>query len=187
MNLDSIETLLIAKLTRLLRKKADVHAGPVATLALGGMRETVFIHAARFEDKNGITSDGAFIGRRPIQSGRITGIAEERPCLIVVEITCIATAYTRVKVLSEVVSPTILLALACEREFALGASANQQSSLKFADFQASLNLVESSRHEDDDVVFHVERLVFHLNGSLHVLLSKYGGLKTKRIPKKKPR
>ena len=75
MNLDSIETLLVAKLTRLLHKKVDVRAGPVATLALGGMRETVFIHAARFEDNNGITPDGASIARRPVRSGRVTGIA----------------------------------------------------------------------------------------------------------------
>ncbi len=184
MNLDSIETLLVAKLTRLLRKKVDVRAGPVATLALGGMRETVFIHAARFEDNNGITPDGATIARRPVRSGRITGIAEERPCLIVVEITCIATAFTRVKALSGVITPAVLLALACEREFSLGASANQQSSIKFSDFQASLNLVETVRREDDNLVFHLERLVFHLNGAVHILLSKHGGLKAKRSPKK---
>ena len=67
MNLDPIEILLVEKLKRLLRKQADVLAGPVSTLALGGMHETIFIHAARFEDHNGITPDGASIARRPIR------------------------------------------------------------------------------------------------------------------------
>jgi hypothetical protein len=186
MNLDAIEILLVAKLRRLLRKQADVLAGPVSTLALGGMQETVFIHAARFEDHNGITPDGASIARRPFRRGRVSGIAEERPCLIVVEVTCIATAYSRIKALSEEITPEILLALACEREFELGASGNRQSSLKFTDFQACLNQAETIRREDDDIVFHLERLVFHINGALHVQLSKYGGLKAKRSSRKKP-
>lgn len=187
MNLDAIENLLVEKLKRLLRKQADVLPGPVATLALGGMQETVFIHAARFEDHNGITPEGASIARRPVRSGRVSGIAEERPCLIVVEITCIATAYSRVKTLSGEIAPATLLALSCEREFELGSSANRQSSLKFADFKSSLNQVETIRQEDDHLVIHLERLVFHINGALHVQLSKYGGLKAKRPPKKTPK
>jgi hypothetical protein len=186
MNLDAIEILLVEKLRRLLRRQTDVLAGPVATLALGGMQETVFIHAARFEDHNGITPDGASIARRPFRSGRYTGTAEERPSLIVVEVTCIATAYSRVKALSGGITPEILVALACEREFELGVSDNRRSSLKFADFQACLNQTETIRQEDDHIVFHLERLVFHLDGALHVQLSKYGGLKPKRSKRKKP-
>jgi len=186
MNLDPIEVLLVEKLEKLLRKQADVLAGPVSTLALGGMQETIFIHAARFEDHNGITPDGASIARRPIRKGSVSGIAEERPCLIVVEVTCIATAYSRIKALSEGITLEILLALACEREFDLGASVNKQSSLKFTDFQACLNQAETARREDDDFVLHLERLVFHINGALHLQLSKHGGLKAKRSMLKKP-
>jgi hypothetical protein len=186
MNLDAIEILLVEKLRRLLRKQADVLAGPVSSLALGGMQETVFIHAARFEDHNGITPDGASIARRPFRNRRVSGIAEERPCHIVVDVTCIATAYSRIKALSGKITPEIMLALACEREFELGASDNRQSSLKFTDFQACLNQAETIRREDDDLVFHLERLVFHINGALHVQLSKYGGLKAKRSSLKKP-
>lgn len=186
MNLEAIEILLVEKLRRLLRKQVDVLAGPVSKLALGGMQETVFIHAARFEDHNGITPDGASIARRPFRSGRVSGITEERPCLIVVEATCIATAYSRIKALSGEVTPEILLALACEREFELGASEKRQSSLRFTDFQACLNRAETIRRDDDDIVFHLERLVFHISGALHVQLSKYGGLNANRSPRKKP-
>lgn len=186
MNLDAIEILLVEKLKRLLRNQADVFAGPVATLALGGMQETVFIHAARFEDHNGIAHDGASIARRLVRHGRVSGIAEERPCLIVVEVTCIATTYSRIKALSGEITPEILLALACEREFELGASDSRQSYLKFTDFQACLNQAETIRREDDHLVFHLEGLVFHINGALHVQMSKYGGLKSKRSSLKKP-
>ena len=185
MNLDAIEILLVEKLRRLFGKQVDVLAGPVSTLALGGMQETVFVHAARFEDNNGITPHAASIARRPFRSGRVSGITEERPCLVVVEVTCIATAYSRIKVLSGEITPEILLALACEREFELGTSGNRRSSLKFTDFQACLNRTETIRREDDDLAFHLERLVFHINGALHVQLSKYGGLNAKRpLPKK---
>ncbi|MFT5657490.1 MAG: hypothetical protein ACI9KN_000763 [Gammaproteobacteria bacterium] len=139
------------------------------------MQETIFVHASRFEDDNGITADGATITRRPFRSGRVSGIAEERPCLIVVEISCIATAYSLIKALSEVITPQVLLVLACAREFELGASSNRQSSLKFTDFQASINQVETIRREDDDLVFHIERLIFHLQDALHVQLAKQGG------------
>lgn len=187
MNLDAIETLLVEKLKRLLRKQVDVLPGPVATLALGGMQETLFIHAARFEDNSGNTPDGAAIGRRPVRSGRVSGVAEERPCLIIVEVTCIATSYSRIKALSSEISPEILLALACEREFELGTSDNRQSSLKFTDFQSNLSHAETIREEDDHLIFHFERLVFHINGTLQVMLSKYGGLKPKKSTQKKPK
>jgi hypothetical protein len=186
MNLDPIENLLVGKLGRLLRKQADVLAGPVSTLVLGGMQETVFVHAARFEDHNGITPDGASIARRPLRNGRVSGIAEERPCLLVVEVTCVATAYSRIKALCREITPEILLVLACEREFELGASDNRQSSLRFTDFQACLNRAETNRREDDGLVFHLEQLVFHINGALHVQLSKYGGLKAKQSVREKP-
>lgn len=186
MNLDVIESLLVEKLKRLLRNQADIVAGPVATLALGGMQETVFVHAARFEDHNGIAPDGALIARRLVRRGRVSGITEERPCLIVVEVTCIATSYSRIKALSGEISPEILLALACEREFDLGASDNRQSYLKFIDFQANLNRAHTIRREDDHLVFHLEDLAFHINGTLQVQLSKYGGLKSKRSSLKKP-
>lgn len=195
MNLEVIETLLVKKLQRLLKKQVDVRPGPVSKLALGGMRETVFIHAARFIDHSsvnqssmdqiGISTDEARVGRQPFRKGRVSGITEQRPCHIVVEISCIATAYSLVKSLSGVITPTILLTLAGERAFALGESAKRQSSLVFADFQAHLSLAETVRQEDDGIAFHRENLIFQLNGTLHVLLSKHGGLKAKRQPVKK--
>lgn len=185
MNLDAIETLLVAQLARLFRRRADVRPGPVAALPLGGMRETVFVHASRFEDHGGVTPDGATIGRRPVRRGRVAGIAEERPSRIILEITCIAASYARVKALAEAITPTVLVALASEREFALGASANRLASVKFADFQPSLSLAETMREEDGDLSYHSERLVFHLDGALHVLLSKRDGLRP-RAPVRAP-
>jgi hypothetical protein len=181
MNLDSIELLLVEKLRRLFRKQAEVLAGPVSSLPLGGMQETIFIHAVHFVDHNGATStsDGASIARRPFKNGRVTGLVEERPCHIVLEVSCIATTYNRIKTLSGEISPEVLLILACEREFELGVSANRQSSLKFTDFQVSLNQMETTRQEDDELVYHMAGMTFHLNGALHVQLSKYGGLKSK--------
>jgi hypothetical protein len=186
MTLDSIELLLVEKLRRLLRKQADVLAGPVSSLPLGGMQETVFIHAAHFVDHNGATSDGASIARRPFKNGRVAGLVEERPCHIVLEVTCIATTYHRIKTLSGEISPEVLLILACEREFELGVSGNRRSSLKFTDFQVSLNQMETTRQEDDDLVYHMARMIFHLDGALHVQLSKFGGLNSKPQSKKKP-
>ena len=181
MTLEAIERLVVTSLSRVIGQQADVRPGPVGPLPLGGMRETIFAHAVRFEDHRGIAADGARIGRRRVRKGRVAGIAEERPGRVVIEVSTLATAHARVQALSRLISPTVLLALASEREFNVGESANRLASLTFSDFSPSLNSSESRRMEDGEVAYHAGRLVFHLEGTLHVLLTRQDGLRPSAV------
>ncbi len=178
MTLEAIERLVIASLHGVLGDQADVRQGPVGTLPLGGLRETIFAHAVRFDDHRGIAGDGSGVGRRRVRRGRVAGIAEERPGRVVIEVTTIATAHARVLALSRRISPTVLLALASEREFHVGESANRLATLTFSDFSPSLDQSETRRTEEGDVAYHTGRLVFHLEGTLHILLTRQDGLRT---------
>jgi len=199
MNLDPIEALLLPSLKRLLGRKVDVVPGPAAAPALGGMRPMVFVHARSFADGGGITPEGDRVARRPLREGRMKGFAEERPGRIVIEVTCLAQAYRTVKDLSGVISPQVLRSLESLTELAVGKLPNGQARLTFADFAASLAGAEFRREGDDDIAWHVGRLVFHLEGFLHVRVTGRGGLapkprvrpaagaKKKAKKKKKPR
>lgn len=180
MTLEAIETLVVASLNSVIGQQADVRSGPVGRLPLGGMRETIFAHAVRFEDHRRIAVDGAGVGKRRVQKGRVAGIVEERPGRVVIEVSTIATAHARVLALSRLISPTVLLALASERTFNVGESANRLVSLTFSDFSPSLNMFESRRTEEGEVAYHTGLLVFHLEGTLHVLLTKQDGLRPSR-------
>jgi hypothetical protein len=140
------------------------------------MRQTVFVHALRFEDYGGVTLDGARTGRQPVRKGRVAGFTEARPGRIVIEVVAVATPLARVQALAGRITPAVLLALAGERSFSMGESANRLVSLRFTDFSPSLALAETSRVVEDDVEYHTGRLVFHLEGFLHLLVTKQDGL-----------
>ena len=94
-----------------------------------------------------------------------------------IEVVCIATAYATVKALSQVISSAVLLGLNSKREFPVGALANKSVLLSFSDLNASLNRAETFVKEEKDLSYHCGRLVFHLEGFLHVLITKRGGLR----------
>lgn len=176
MNLDGIEQLLVAQLKKRLPPEAIIRPGPVVALPLGGMRPTVFVHGARFDDLDGKSREGARIGRRRVEAPGRTGIAEERPAKITIEVVCVASAYTTVKTMSEVVSPAVLRELSAQREFLVASTASQSSRLTFADFQPVLHQAETTVKEESDLSYHCSRMVFHLNGFLHTRITKKGGL-----------
>lgn len=177
MNFDGIETRLLADLKRTLGRGASVIAGPAVTPVLGGMEPTVFVHAGRFIDNGGVTADGARVTRRPVREGRRSGIAEERPGRICVDVTCVATAYKTVKDLSTLIAPRSLLSLTVAREFPVGQLANGSVKIAFADFAPSIALSESFVKEETDFRYHAQRLVFQLDGFLHTWVTASGGLR----------
>jgi hypothetical protein len=187
MNLDRVEALLVPPLKRLFGRKVQVVAGPVSSPALAGMQSMVFVHARTFLDGDGITREGAHVARRPLTEGRLKGFAEERPGRIVVDVTCLAQAYSTVKDLSGVISPLVLRSLESVTEIPVGALPNSSVRLVFADFAASLAGAEFVRHEEGDLAWHLGRLSFNLDGFLHVTVTNRGGLVKKPKPPPPPR
>jgi len=177
MNFDGIESRLVADLQRSLGRGVAVRAGPEVTLALGGMEPTVFVHAARFDDAGGVTAEGAHISRRPVRDGRRSGIAEERPGRISVEVVCIAAAYKTVKELSTTIAPVSLLALTRERQVLVGDSGKGAVRLKFSDFTASIASAETCVRVENDLRYHRGQLRLRLDGFLHVWITTSGGVK----------
>lgn len=172
MNLDRIEDVIVPSLKRLLGRKVAVVQGPLASPKLGGMQPMVFVHAAAFED------DGAG-ERRPVREGRYRGFAEERPGRIVVEVSCLSAAYATMKDLCTAISPQVLRSLEYEREFEVGQLPNRTVRLAFRDFTAGLARSDYVRVDEGEVSYHLARLEFHLEGFLHVTVTRRGRLKRK--------
>lgn len=167
MDFEAIENVVVSELGRALRRKALVQAGPSHTPPLAGMQPTVFVHAARFEDFEGVTANGAQTTRRRVRQGRRWGMGEERPARLSLEVTGIASAYNTVQALGSVLTPRTLLALRALKQVDLTKLPPRFGKLSFEDFSCHLALAESSIQVDDELRYHSQRLVFELNGFLH--------------------
>lgn len=167
MDFEPIENLVVTELGRALGRKTSVQAGPAYTPPLGGMQPTVYVHAARYEDFQGVATNGAQTSRIRVRRGRRWGTGEERPARLTIEVICIAAAYQTVRELSSVITPRTLLALKGLDEIDLAQASSRFGRLTFKDFTSHLAFAESAIRIEEELRYHSQRLSFELNGFLH--------------------
>jgi hypothetical protein len=177
MNLGVIEAHLLPGVQRMVGKQGRVLAGPPLYSAATGIRAEVWVHAARFEDRDGVTLDGVRTARRPLRlpSG-VRGFEEERPALIVLEVTCTGPTLASVQWLCGAIPPVVLPVLETMPHPELSSLPNGSVALRFANFTAALSGVEVSHRAVGDATFFAGLLTFRLNGFLHVRVARRGGL-----------
>ena len=183
-----IEEFLEKRLSRLLGKQILVSKGPLAITKYSGIKPEVFVHISKLEDFEGIMPDGAHTTRRPA-SGPSTykGFEEERPGRITLTITCLAGSYKLVQDICNLLTPGVLLSLEMLPRIPLGSLPDDSVQLYFEDYTANLHKAEHGRITIEDSSYFNCELAFHLNGFIHVWLTKRGGFNSKSIsiPKRK--
>ena len=193
MDASFVEVFVEKRLKRLFGKKLGVSRGPVVNSKFIGIRPEIYLHAIRLEDFGGVMPDGAQITRQPAK-GKSTfkGIAEERPARLVLLVSCVAGSYALLQEICRELSPSVLLALELLPRIPLGALSDESVQLHFDDFTSSLYIAELDRVVNDDIAYYSGELEFHLNGFIHVFLTKRGGLvgrknttRSKQVPKRR--
>lgn len=183
-----IEDLLVKSLYKVLRKKVAVSKGPFFETKFTGVHPEVFIHASKLIDFGGIMPDGARTVRRPaLGPATYKGFEEERPGQIVLLITCISGTYTLLQNVCKVVAATILSSLQMLPKIPLGSLPDKSTQLHFEDFTSNLHSEQLDRVTVDEVAYFKGELIFHLNGFIHVLVTKRGGFSSKSTSREKLR
>lgn len=181
MNMEKIDSLLVTRLRRVLKREARLVKGPPGLTATAWFKPEVFVHSSTFEDFGGATPEGTHTARRTVTlPPSFKGFAEERPGRIVVEIHCFAAAYALVQKLCALITPTALLALELLPEIPLVATLDNSVQLTFTDFSAHIQTSSFSCNQKEEVLYYCGHTVFYLNGFLHVKVTKRGGLRRKR-------
>ena len=177
MNLGVLEDYLLRTLQARLGGDVDCRAGPAFCGPASGLRAQVFVHAASFSDDGGVTPDGARIGRQPTRlDGGASGFIEPRPGHIDIEVTCLCARHTQAGVLAGIVAPVVLEALERLSPPLLTDPADHLRRLRFADHRAHLHAQRSQRVLHDCVAVAQVVIVLRLEGFLHMLLARPGGL-----------
>lgn len=177
MNLGILEDHLLRALRTRLADAVEWRAGPAFSGPATGIRAQVFVHAAAFNDLGGITADGARVARQPVTlAGGASGFTEQRPASIDIEITCVCAQHGQAQVLAGLVAPVVLEALERLAPPLLSDPADVSRRLRFADHQAHLQTLRSHRVVHDCVGAAQVVLAVRLDGFLHVLLARPGGL-----------
>ena len=180
-----VEAFLETRLKRQFGRSLGISIGPPIISKFSGMRPEVYLHVKRLEDFNGIAENGAKVSRRPYKGeSTFKGIAEERPGRLILLVYCLADSYALLQEICRELSPSILLALELLPRIPLGSLIDESSHLHFDDFTSCLHQAELDRSVYDDIAYYEGLLEFHLNGFIHVVLSKKGGLKNKPSRKK---
>jgi hypothetical protein len=177
MNLGVIEAQLLPAVRRAVGSRAAVRAGPPVYGPVTGMKFDVWVHAARFEDLGGVTAEGAVTARRPLRlpSGQ-RGFAEERPARIVLEVTCTGPTCEGVQSIYGDLPPPVLLALETMPHPELSGLPNGSITLRFADFGAVTGSAAIVHRMAGDASYFAGILAFHLDGFLHVTVTRRGGI-----------
>ncbi len=188
MDARQIEDLVERKLKRMLGKSILVIKGPAASTKYSGIRPEVFIHISRFEDFNGIMPDGEHVTRTPVK-GRSTfkGFEEYRPARLALTVTCVAGLYSNLQEICEALSPTVLLTLELLPDITLGALPDDTVQLSFRNFTACLHTAILDGASGEGNNYYRGELVFHLNGFIHVWITKRGGVRKGPSPTSKTR
>lgn len=173
MRLGDIETHLEAALHAVVGNMATIWRGPPIIRTSTGLKPELFIHATRFLDMGGAGQDGGRITRRPLTVGR--GYAEERPVHIDVEITCISPAYELLLDMCAVTTPPVLTALQTLPPPLLAGLPETGVELRFADFVAAPQSSETYYREMPNGAWYEGKLVFRLDGFLHIRLARPDG------------
>jgi hypothetical protein len=177
MNLGVIEGQLLPAVRRAVGSRAAVRPGPAVYTSVTGMKFDVWVHAARFEDLGGVTADGAATARRPVRlpPGQ-RGFAEERPARIVLEVTCTGPTCEGVQSICGDLPPAVLLALETMPHPELSGLPNGSITLRFADFGAVTGGAAVTHRTGGDASYFAGVITFHLNGFLHVTVTRRGGI-----------
>ncbi len=189
MNLGLLEDHLLRALQARLGADVDCRAGPAFCGPASGLRAQVFVHAAGFADAGGVTPQGAHIGRQPttLAGGAIgasgangasgaSGFIEQRPGHIDIEVACLCAQHTQAGVLAGIVAPVLLEALERLGPPLLTDPADRLRRLRFADHRAHVHAQRSQRLLHEGVAVAQVLTVVRLEGFLHVLLARPGGL-----------
>jgi hypothetical protein len=183
-----IEEFLGKRLNQMLGKQILIAKGPQTITKYTGIRPEVFVHFSRLEDFDGIMPDGAHTTRRPaFGPSTYKGFEEERPGRITLIITCLASTYKLVQDICNLLTPGVLLSLELLPKIPLGSLPDDSVKLYFEDYTANLHKAEHSRINIEDTTYLNCELTFHLNGFIHVWLTKRGGFTSKStsMPKRK--
>ena len=181
MNMEKIESLLVTRLKRVLKRDARLVKGPPVLSAAAWFKPEVFVHSSTFEDFEGLTPEGTHTARRVVTlPPSFKGFAEERPGRILVEIYCFAATYALVQKLCALITPTALLSLESLPEIPLADTLNDSVKLTFTDLSAHIKTSSFSYKQQEENLCYFGHTVFHLDGFLHVKVTKRGGLRRRR-------
>ena len=177
MDARTIEAFVERRLRQAVGKRVRITRGPVVLAKSGALRPEIFIHAANLEDFKGVTADGAHTTRRPAKGpGTFWGYQEERPGRIVLVVSCMAGTYETTQELCKSILPAALLSLETLPRTLLGSLLDDSVHIHFDDFVPSLYSAEFGVGVNEGNSIYSGRLVFHLDGFIHVWVTKRGGL-----------
>jgi hypothetical protein len=177
MNLGIVEDLLLRALRARLGGDVECRAGPAFGGPATGLRAQIFVHATGFTDLGEITAEGATIARQAVVlDGGASGFTEQRPGAIDIEICCVCARHDQAQVLAGLVVPALLEALETLAPPLLSDPADATRRLRFGDHRARLRAQRSQRVVHDGVAAAQVVLSLRLDGFLHLLLARPGGL-----------
>jgi Lamin Tail Domain len=177
MNLGLYEDVLLRALRARIGGDIDWGAGPPRRGQTTGLRAQVFVHAAGYTDAGGVTRDGAQTARQPVTlPGGASGFSEQRPGTIDIEVSCLCAQHAQAQQLAGLVLPVVLEALETLAPPLLSDSLDATRRLRFADHRAHLHAQRSQRLLHDVVAAAEVVLTLRLEGFLHLLLARPGGL-----------
>lgn len=177
MNLGLIEDHLLRALRARLGNSVQWQTGPAFCGPATGVQAQVFVHAAAFTDGGGVTADGACTSRQKVAlNGGATGFTEQRPGYITIDVSCLCAQHTQAQVLAGLVAPVLLEALEMLAPPLLTDPADTTRRLRFADHQSHVHGQRSERLLHDGVPAALVVLSLRMEGFVHVLLARPGGL-----------
>lgn len=177
MNLGIYEDVLLRALRERIGGDIDWSAGPPWRGQATGLRAQVFVHAAAYNDAGGVTADGAQTARQPVTlPGGASGFVEQRPGSIDIEVSCLCAQHAQAQQLAGLLVPVLLEALETLAPPLLSDPLDTTRRLHFADHRAHLHAQRSQRLLHESVAAAEVVLTLRLEGFLHVLLARPGGL-----------
>lgn len=177
MNLGIYEEVLLRALQARLGGDVDCIAGPAYCGPATGVRAQVFVHAAAFADAGGLTAEGARTARQPVTlPGGASGYTEQRPGVVDIEVSCRCAQHAQAQRLAGIVVPVLLDALETLAPPLLSDLQDTTRRLRFADQRAHLHAQGSQRLLHACVAAAEVVLTLRIEGFLHLLLARQGGL-----------
>ena len=181
-----IEDQLEKRLRKILDKDILLSIGPFVIRKYTGIQPEVNIHAGKLTDFEGRMEDGAMVARKPVQGpSSYKGFEEDRPGRIEISITCTTGNYKLLQDICSQLSISVLAELQMLPKIPLGVSKKDTEKLEFVDFNKSLHSIKFTYEDGTDHAFFKGKLIFHLNGFIHVYLTRRGGFRSKATTAKK--
>ncbi|MEJ2595254.1 MAG: hypothetical protein P8100_09060 [bacterium] len=177
-----IEDQLEKRLRKILDKDILLSKGPFVVKKYTGIQPEVNIHAGKLIDFEGRMDDGARVARKPVQGhSTFKGFEEDRPGRIKIAITCTSGNYKLLQNICSKLSVSVLSELQLLPKIPLGASGKDTEKLEFVDFTKTLHRIKFTHEQGADHAFFKGKLIFHLNGFIHVYLTRRGGFRSRAV------